>query len=117
MKCFERVASDSTTRRPVFLPDEVEMMVCPSVSVLDDNKEQLFEPGVVRLTSHRLVWMSDANEMAFALHHRMVEGIETHMSGLYGLRTPQIKVRRTRSNAVTADTLLWQRRRCRIEWL
>lgn len=100
---FERVASNATTRRPEFLADEVELMVCPSVSVLDDNKQTVFEVGVARLTSHRLVWMSDANETAFALQHKLVKTIESHMSGIIGLRTPQIKVIMTDGSVVRVN--------------
>ncbi len=39
MKCFEKVASDPTIRRAVYASDEVELMVCPNVSVLNENKE------------------------------------------------------------------------------
>lgn len=84
------VELDPVSRRPVFAKDEIELLVQDGCSVLAaDNKTALFARGVLRLTTHRLLWVDPAYSAAHALPHAAVATLEEHNSGMVGSRKSQ----------------------------
>ncbi len=85
------VVLDAVTRRPAFAKDEIELLVQDGCSVLTEDKRQLFSKGVLRLTTHQLVWVDPAFTAAHSLPHALVSSIEEHNSGIVGSRKPQAR--------------------------
>jgi len=78
---FALCVLDKTTKKPVFAPNEIEMVVQEGTNILDSNKEELYEDGVMRLTTHAVYWVDNSHKVSVALSHAKVHSVEEHASG------------------------------------
>ncbi|KAI9339811.1 EAP30/Vps36 family-domain-containing protein [Zopfochytrium polystomum] len=71
--------------RPALLPGETILATLKEVGLYDGNvRQSQFDSGIVYATTHRIVWVDNANNTGMAIHLERVHSI-TSLSGFPGL--------------------------------
>lgn len=93
MQGWRSIGLDKVTKQPqLSCAEEIEVVVQDGVSVLSESKAALYMGGVVRVTTHQLIWVDSSYEGAHAIGHDCVKEVEEHNSGMIGSRRAQLRV-------------------------
>lgn len=89
-----QITLDKVTKHPLLsCSEEIEVLVQDGVTVLSESKAQLYGGnGVIRLTTHQLIWVDSSYSSAYGITHGCVKEVEEHNSGMIGSRKAQLRV-------------------------